>query len=425
MYKRRTRIFIGIVLCILLLLNGCGYFDIEQPKPPDNEPEISSEVEKGENIDLNSNKESGSEVEPEENDLLEIESPRGKTEITISAVGDIMTHGPQIQAALMNDGTYDFKDVFSEIKPYLESSDITIGNLETTISTNEKGYMGYPTFKAPEAIIQALVYAGFDVLTTANNHSFDGREFGVQHTIEKLDEYGLAHTGTAISPEMRDQVLLIEKNEIKVAILAYTYGTNGMEITIPKEKLDYMVNYDNDMERIKADIDRARDAGAEIVIACMHWGWEYWREPNDNQIKMADSLFNAGVDIILGSHPHVLQPMERKNFIMPDGSERDVFVIYSLGNFISNQRDQYRDSGIIINIKIIKDHDKGTVSIDQISYVPTWVYKSTKNGKLSYKILPAGKFKDEGLEGAAAQRVREVWQETTTHMGSESFTVIE
>ncbi len=198
-------------------------------------------------------------------------------------------------------------------------ADIALGNLETTISTREKGYFGFPLFRSPEEVLEALKYAGFDVITTANNHSLDGREFGLEHTLDKLDEYRLLHTGTARNPEERDRVLIIDRNDIKIAILAYTYGTNGMEAAVDQQRLEYMVNYFHDFDEVAQDIQRAREQGAEVVIACLHWGDEYRRTPNQQQRELAQKLLVAGVDIILGSHPHVLQPIERKTSIQDSG----------------------------------------------------------------------------------------------------------
>jgi poly-gamma-glutamate capsule biosynthesis protein CapA/YwtB (metallophosphatase superfamily) len=163
----------------------------------------------------------------------------------------------------------------------------------------------------------------------------------------------------------------------------------------------------------------------DLIVLYMHWGHEYHRTPNDEQQNLAEMLAKEGVDIILGSHPHVIQPMELKKINMDDGTEKDVFVAYSLGNFVSNQRDQYTDSGVIVNIEIIKDHD-GNVSIDEISYVPTWVYRWYHDETPQYRILPVKEFMDsQELEKEPAERIKAVWQETTDMLGLESFQVEE
>lgn len=414
--SRKYRIgLIGIAIILLLFITSCAAFvqngsflddevdNIQQPTDnvlPTDEPEDP--------------------VNTPEVPVL----PSGTTSISLRAVGDIMMHGPQITAGLQEDGSYDFKHFFDDIKPYLEGADIVMGNLETTVSNDEKGYGGYPLFRTPESMLEALVHAGFQVITTANNHSFDGREFGVTNTLDKLDEYGLLHTGTARTSDERDQVLIVEKNDIKVGILAYTYGTNGMEATISKEKLPFMVN-NIDRDRIKEDVNRARDAGAEILITSIHWGDEYSRKPNTFQKETTDYLASLGVDIILGSHPHVLQPMEKRLVTLEDGSEKEIFIIYSLGNFISNQREQYRDSGVIIDLEIIKDYDENTIRLADIAYTPTWVNRFLTNGKSDFRVLPVGKFMKEGLSGVAQQRINAVWNETTTHLSQEGFQIKE
>ena len=354
-----------------------------------------------------------------------VPASRGSTRINIRAVGDILMHMPLVEAAQQADGSYDFTHMFEDIRPYLKGADIAAANLETTISNKEKGYGGYPMFRTPEELLPALKYAGFNLLTTANNHTLDGREFGVEYTLDKLDEYDFYHTGSARSQEERDQVLIMDINDIKAGILAYTYGTNGMEVTIPEEKLPYVVNY-IDQEKIEQDIKRAREAGAEVLIVCIHWGDEYVRQPNDFQIETAEFLVSHGVDIILGCHPHVLQPMERRKVVLDDGLEKEVFIIYSLGNFISNQRDRYRDSGVIVDIEIIKDYDKGTIELGEISYTPTWVYVFEKNGRRDYRVLPVGRFMEEDkgdINASALKRVQEVWAETTDHLGEEGFKI--
>ncbi|MBM7581637.1 poly-gamma-glutamate synthesis protein (capsule biosynthesis protein) [Caldicoprobacter guelmensis] len=342
-----------------------------------------------------------------------------KTAIIISAVGDIMMHMPQINAAKNPEGGYDFKEVFQEIKPYIEKADIAIANLETTIGTPERGYSGYPRFSAPPELLEVLRFAGFDVLTTANNHCLDWLEFGVENTLNKMDEYGIMHAGTARALEESERLLIIEKNDIKVGILAYTYGTNGMEALVPQEKLTYMVNYFNDFDKVRQDIKRIKTAGAEVVIVYMHWGNEYERMPSEEQKDLAHQLAEAGADIIFGSHPHVIQPVEIKNILMEDGMPKKVFVAYSLGNFISNQRKRYTDSGVIMNVEIVKDYDKNTVSIVNIRYVPTWVYKYYQDGKTQYRILPMEKYINGAgeLQGIDEQRIQAVWHETTCLLG--------
>ncbi|ABY93150.1 CapA family protein [Thermoanaerobacter brockii subsp. lactiethylicus] len=341
--------------------------------------------------------------------------------ITITAVGDIMVHMPQAKSAIKPDGSYDFTPHFEEVREYIKDSDIAICNLETTISTPVKGYTGYPRFRSPEEIIPAIKYTGFNVVITANNHSLDNLEFGVVNTLNALDKYGLFHAGTYRNEEESKKILIIDKKGIKVAILAYTFGTNGMEVHIDRGKLKYMVNYIEE-EKILKDINRAKEEGADIVILYLHWGMEYARTVDEERKTLTDKLFRAGADIILGTHPHVIQPMEKKKITTDEGEEKEVFVAYSLGNFISNQRDRYQDSGVIVNITITKKNDK--TSITEVSYVPTWVRVFKKEGKTQYRILPVGKFLNcEELSSTELERIREVWQETTDIVGSDGIKI--
>lgn len=352
------------------------------------------------------------DANPEEQVLPPLDK---KTSVIISAVGDVMMHMPQIRAGQIPGGGYDFRSVFQEVRPYIEKADIALANFETTIGTRDRGYSGYPRFSAPHEILEALRFAGFDVLTTANNHCLDWLEFGVENTLNKMDEYGIMHTGTARTPEESQKLLIIEKNEIKVGILAYTYGTNGMEVLISQDKLSYMVNYFSDFDKVRRDIKRIREAGAEVVVVCMHWGNEYERTPGEEQKDLAQRLANAGADIIFGSHPHVIQPVEIMEVVLEDGAKKNVFVAYSLGNFISNQKDRYTDIGVIVNVEVVKDHNENTISIVKVTYVPTWVYRYYKNGKAQYRILPVKKYINGAgeLQGVDERRIRDVWQETT------------
>lgn len=303
--------------------------------------------------------------------------------INIAAVGDIMMHLPQVTAGYNGKTkTYNFDSVFAPVRDYLEQADITIGNLETTLSGANKEYTGYPLFNSPDEIASALKNVGFDILTTSNNHSLDRRTYGVNRTLDVLDELELLHTGTARNKEERDKLLIVEVKGIKIAFMAYTYGTNG----IPIEK-EYQVNL-IDKEKMLKDIAKAKKEKVDVICMSVHFGNEYQRKQNKKQEELVDFLFKNGVDIVLGSHPHVLQPMEMRTIKTVDGKDKEVFVIYSLGNFVSNQRDRYKDAGVILNIELQKNFDTGITTIEKVEYTPTWVDRSTINNKRGYRILP-------------------------------------
>ncbi len=302
----------------------------------------------------------------------------------LTAVGDIMMHNTQITAGYRAEtADYNFDAFFAPVQEWLSAADLTVGNLETTLAGKEKRYTGYPMFNSPDAIAEALKTAGFDLLTTANNHSLDRSEFGVIRTLEVLDGLGLAHTGTARSAEERDSILMQEVKGIKLAFLAYTYGTNG--IPIPSGK-PYLVNL-LEPEQMEADAARAREAGADLVIVFLHFGAEYVNAPSREQRDLAEQLIGAGVDIVLGSHPHVLLPLEKTTVTLPDGTEREGWVIYSLGNFISGQNGLRKETGAMVSFQIHKDFGTGRTEVTKVSYVPTWVHRYTENSKTRFRVL--------------------------------------
>lgn len=297
--------------------------------------------------------------------------------IHMSAFGDTMCHLTNIKNAYDSSSkNYDFSNVFKNIRKYTENADITIGNLETTFAGNSRGYTGYPTFNAPEILGQNLKDIGVDVLTTANNHCMDKGNSGLVSTLNFLDNYGIAHTGTARNEDEQNTILIKDVNGIKIAFLSYTYGTNG--ITIPSDKT-YSVNL-IDKELIKKHITAAKEQNVDVICVSMHWGIEYKLKPNSTQKELANFLFDNGVDIILGSHPHVLEPMEKRTITLNDGTTKDGFVIFSLGNFVSGQIYANTKSTVILDIQITKNSE-GKISIDSVKYTPVYLYDKGANSK--------------------------------------------
>lgn len=337
----------------------------------------------------------------------------GQVTINIALVGDIMVHDSQLNAALdRKTGHYDFSEYFRDVADYIQKADLAIGNLETTVAGSNRGYSGYPKFNSPAEIISAVKNAGFDVLTNANNHSMDRGASGVMATIRQLDRAGLRHTGTASSWAERSKYLLVDIKGIKVAILAYTYGTNG--IIIPKGQ-KYLVNLIN-IPQIKEDIREVRALGADVVLVSPHFGTEYSRSPGPKEKELVEQIFKAGADIVAGSHPHVLQAMARRD----PQREEGMFLAYSLGNFISAQRERFRDSGIILNLTLQKDLATGKVTLSKAGYIPTWVQICYRNGKKVYRVVAVEKGirdyrqgTDPAIRRRDFERLRQVWAETT------------
>lgn len=361
--RKKSIVTVLIILC--LLLAGCKETESFEAVVASNMP-MTKQAEEFEAVPAVSVKDDKEEVK----------------EITIASVGDIMMHGPQIKAGNLGNGKYDFSLMFRSIKPFIEKADFAIGNLETILAGEEREYTGYPRFNSPEILAKNIKDAGFDMVTTANNHSLDRNFYGVEKTIENLDKVGLLHTGTYGSKEDSESVFIKDINGIKIAFLSYTYATNGIEIP---EK--FAVNL-IDRGKIFEDINKARQLNVDMIIVSMHFGVEYKTKQNKTQEDLVNFLFNNGVDVVLGSHPHVLQPMEMKNVKDIYGIEKDRFVIYSQGNIVSNMKDRYKNSGVIINLNIKKD--KNGTNIEKVDYIPTFVdsYYNSKEKKVTYEILP-------------------------------------
>lgn len=301
---------------------------------------------------------------------------------TLTSIGDVMCHNTQyFDAYQQASDTYDFSYVFEDIANYIKTSDIAVGSLETSFAGKDRGYSNYPTFNSPDELAYNLKELGIDVLSTAGNHCLDMGFSGLSRTIDVLDDADISHIGTYKTQEDRDTILFKFVKGVKIAFINYTYGTNG--IPVPSDK-SFCVNL-IDKDLIKSDIEMAKSQNADIIVACMHWGTEYRTTANSEQEELADFLFENGVNIILGNHPHVLEPMEKKTITLDDGSTRDGFVIYAFGNFICDQNAENTRNSIILNLKITK-HVDGSVSIDNADYIPIYMYKGA-SGLRRMKLL--------------------------------------
>ncbi len=277
---------------------------------------------------------------------------------TLLFAGDAMMHKGQLAAARALDGSYDFSEYFSFIAPQISSADYAVVNLETPLGGAP--YSGYPCFCAPDSYADALKEAGFDMCLTANNHTLDRRDRGLRRTTDVLTAKGIDHVGTYRNSAQRDSILPLIKDisGIRVGFLNYTYGTNGIKI-----QGDVVVDY---IERdcISRDIRRTRDAGAEIVCVAIHWGEEYKLLPNRRQRQLADFLVAEGADMVIGGHPHVIQPMEMRRDSI---TGRKHLVVYSLGNFISDMKTTDTRGGALVTAYVSRDSN-GTAQVDSASY---------------------------------------------------------
>jgi len=318
----------------------------------------------------------------EDSDLTVKTTKKEDITINMSVIGDIMCHNSQYIDAFSG-STYDFSYVFSDIKHYIDNADIAIGNLETTFAGAARGYSNYPTFNTPEQLAQNLKDFGIDVVSTANNHCMDTGYKGLVSTLDYLDSAGISHTGTSRTQEEQNTVLIKDINGIKIAFLSFTYGTNGIPVSSERT---YSVNLISD-ELILNQLQLAKAQNPDLICVSMHWGIEYQNTKNKEQERLADLLFQNGTDIILGSHPHVLQPMEKRTVTLEDGSTKDGFVIYSLGNFMSGQTKERTRNSIILNIELTKNGETDKISIGNISYVPIYMYKNTSKTIQKYLVL--------------------------------------
>lgn len=313
---------------------------------------------------------------------LKIKEDIKKTEYaSVIFVGDLMCHGPQIESArvLTNSDSFDFYETYNYVSKIISSANLAIGNLETVIGGKEIGYSGYPTFNSPIDFVEGIKNAGFDFLITANNHTYDKGKKGLVNTLYELGKLNIPSTGSYKSQVDRDSIRIISVNNIKIAILAYSYGINGYKL--PRDE-KYLINI-IDTNLIKRDINKAKELKSDLILTYFHYGEEYQKLPNSFQKNMTQFAVKHGSDLVIGSHPHVIQPIE---YFKGNNNLDTGFVAYSLGNFISNQRERYTDCGIILKFIIVKEDS--TLKLSSVEYIPTWVFKGYKDNKLKYYILP-------------------------------------
>lgn len=302
--------------------------------------------------------------------------------LSILFIGDIMGHDEQIRSAENRiDHTYDYEDVFRYIKPVISAADMAVANFEVTLAG--KPYKGYPRFSSPASLATACRKSGIEYLMTANNHSADRGTQGIINTINRLDSLGISHTGTFVNRVSRDSLspLIIRKKDLTLALLNYTFSTNGISVHQP-----VIVNM-LEKEQVVHDINVARQKAANVIILFLHWGKEYDTIPSSYQTSLAKYFLSSGADIVIGSHPHVLQKMilTTNNLI-----DKDNLVVYSLGNFVTNQRKPGTDGGAIVRLRLERQGDR--VKIVDAGYYLTWVYTPIMKYRKKFYILPCSEY---------------------------------
>ncbi len=332
------------------------------------------------------------EPEPEE----EVFEPDLRS-VNLAVTGNIMAHIPQIEQAYVGDGRYDFTPSFEIIAPYLQSADITVGDLEGMQAGPEivsagwgvRGYTGFPEFNAPQELSEALYDAGVNVFTFANNHALDRGYEGLMVTLDHVRGLGAETIGAYKSWDERNTPLIIEKNGIKIALLAYTYGTNGIRVPEGREYCVNLVPDFSDITPVLEDIETARQNGAELVAVFPHWGSEHSHEPQPRRLReVAEEMAAAGADLVIGGHPKFIQPLEWFFNENEDGSKRATLAVYSQGNFISNQHEAanntpYVEYGLLLDVDLTKNYDTGEAWISDVNYEITWVDRESR-----HRVLP-------------------------------------
>jgi poly-gamma-glutamate capsule biosynthesis protein CapA/YwtB (metallophosphatase superfamily) len=347
--------------------------------------------------------------------LLKMNAASAQTDsLHLIFAGDIMGHGPMISAAKKADGSYNYDSFFKFVKPLLDEADFAIGNLELTLP-GYGPYTGYPQFRSPDALADALKNAGFDMIVTSNNHSNDGGLNGVTHTIDVLREREFQQTGTFKNREERDifYPLVLYIKGFKLVFLNYTYDTNGIPDHAPS-----IVNRIDSVE-MKKDFAIARAFAPDFIIPIMHWGLEYQLKANNEQRFWANKMTEWGADMIVGMHPHVVQPIENQVVTLPDGSQKAVVTAWSLGNFISNQSGANTDGGIVFHAFLTKKKGAEKAELDDFGYSTVWRFMPKTNGKPDYFAVPtADRFLRPAMSEISRVALEKFEKLTTTRMGN-------
>ena len=376
MKGKKTTVALAFLIVILVGVIGFRYSEISG-KSPIRASHKSSQVKNAAQSKSQSKEKADDNSEkPKENKNLE------KKEITITCWGDYMNHITQIRQAKATN--YDFTDSFAVIKDIVGKSDLSIVNLETTIAKGTSDMSGYPEFATHENVIKAFKDTGFDVVSTANNHSYDRRLKGIDHTINTIEKYGLKRTGTFKENESTNPIIVDVKG-IKVGFFSYSQMLNGYEKLMLNSKRSTAVNLIN-MEQIQKDVDYLKQNHADVIMCYMHWGEEYSDYPNSYQKNTFKKLSDMGVDLVIGSHPHTIQ---NADVIENDGKKS--YCVYSMGNLVSDQRESYGqyygvEIGVYSDIKIEKIGDKTTVK--SFENKPYYLDKYTDSVTTRYVVVP-------------------------------------
>ena len=329
-----------------------------------------------------------------DSDIVSSEETKKEITATVLNTGDILIHENVLNGARQDDGSYSFANFYKIARSYVTAADYSVANLEVTLGGQEAGnYRGYPSFNTPDSLLDYIKADGFDMLLTANNHSLDTGLAGLKRTVQQIKKVGLDFLGT--KETSNDPTYLIKDiNGIKIGMVCYTYGTNSAA-SGAGELINYFssANLPTFYTEAQTIIDDMKQNGAEAIVFYMHWGNEYQTTPNTYQKAAAQQLCNMGVDVIVGAHPHVLQPIE---LIYSEDSQNTTVCLYSMGNSISNQRISemtgvcetgHTEDGVLFSYTFTKDKD-GEVSLTAVDIIPTWVDRWGTSGNYQYTMYP-------------------------------------
>ena len=345
----------------------------------------------------------------------------GSRTARIRAIGDVIIDETMLENGEISDDVYDFSPLFELVGDVMADADWTMINIEASLRKHKYGYMGFPQFSTPHSILEDLKEVGVDMLTMCNNHALDGYYDGLKMSLDYADAAGLAHVGAYRSQKEYDTPEIYDINGIKVGMLNYTQYTNGMaeksdkEATIYGMRLMQGADYEGDIAKLKA-------AGAEFVITIMHWGEEYMRQPENATVSVSRRLVAAGADLVIGGHPHVVQPAQYVTETMADGTNNTALVVYSIGNFVSEHRHEsmaYTDNGVIFDFTL-QENAAGEIELVDPNVIPIYMWQISNGGNYQYRAVASGDYLDspiEGMNNSQYERMKASYREIEALMG--------